>query len=59
MSGITGSKNPNSKLTEADVAKIRAPKNAHRSDADLGKLFGVHRTRINRIRNQRTWLKTP
>ncbi len=52
-----GEKSANHKLTSEQVAQIRAIVKVRRqpSDEKIGKLFGVHRVMINRIRLRKSW----
>ncbi len=50
-----GEKNPNAKLTRADIAKIDAALLAGRSCADIGREFGVSKSCIQKVKRSETW----
>lgn len=50
-----GAKNPNSKLSEDDVRKIRARKKEGVTHDELAKDFGVTKTTISMIYNRKLW----
>jgi DNA-binding XRE family transcriptional regulator len=50
-----GAKNPNSKLSEEDVRKIRSRKKDGATHDELAKEFGVTKTTISMIHNRKLW----
>lgn len=47
-----GARNPSSKLSEAQVMAIR---NAHGTQEDIGRTFGISQSQVSSIRTFRTW----
>lgn len=52
---VVGSKNGRSKLTEADILKIRELGKTNRSLQQIGNRFGVKSTTIFRVINHQSW----
>ena len=50
-----GTKNPNAKLTEADVRAIRRRKEAGATHMELAEEYGVTKTTISMIHNRKLW----
>jgi hypothetical protein len=50
-----GSKNPNSKLTESDIPKIRQLISMGLSQKEIGERFNANRVTISYIKNKKTW----
>lgn len=54
-STLFGEKNPNAKLTEADVIAIRASWSRGASITSLAELYGVHYQHMFRIVHRKRW----
>jgi len=52
---VLGRYRPNSKLTEADVIRIRSKEFVGLTQSDMGKVFGVDHRTINYVINNKTW----
>lgn len=57
--GCKGSRSPLSKLTESDVATIRALRAQGTTPADLARQYGVAPSNITQIIKRRTWRHVP
>jgi group I intron endonuclease len=53
---IIGSKNINAKLTESDVIEIKKLFLTDMTNVEISKIYNVHPTTIDRIRNGDTWI---
>ncbi len=54
-----GERNGATRLTVLDVAQIRADCAAGRSQASVGRAFGIHKETVGRIVRRRTWASVP